>query len=997
MATRLVTTRYTVPGVYIGQIIRPGAGNLNADARVCNYIGQGSKLAVGSNLGIRRSFVYDESLTVAKTAPYEATLAYAADGNRETPVRIFDSITGVELRSDQWIFKTVGSDLKKIEIASSAYNPMSSYKIDYQSTSLDVKDPLPVADLRVIKTLGTVQGKNQFKDLKDFFIPYSFTGPTPSDTNSILQSYLADIFPDFGNTGGGTVVIDSSASYNHKYNRFYQLEVTGISGTAGSYTATFAWSATRYSGGKDSLPPTPLHSSATRPSFTAQEAVPSSMIVELELGIKVNVAFSGTNFALGDIFYFNGVGPGLIEWDSRYFDTNQYLSFGSIGGNATGTGSLSYAPVNNYTGTYNCKFDLAVTASAGAVGSRTVTFVWSQYGDIIGPSSTVTISELSSNNFSLTQGVTLTVNWGGANFNVGDTFTLEVLAPKIFFEAKDDRVYKLTISAATNPGADVGYVSGAFSTGTTAGGFGSWEANVNMLFGVSQHTGFFLLPDNIRLAVRNAMQGNINGTSFAAGDIFTGAVTSEDVIDWSLTTMVEEIREISSFITDVTGAITGTAGTTYIILSNTYESGTVSIVDQETSVPISIIEISGTRFVAFITTPTAPIVASYLYRGNEPSPGQLYYLTANYLRPQNLYNVPQLIVDRNDGRLFLGPAATDNHLYIMNELVFDNSAPGAYYTQTYDSDGDGILTNTDVMESLLAHEKLSRPTDLCVLSQFGSLSDALEVNERSNDPFEKREQMLWVGAPIGTPIGDVDTPDTLVYLARSTLQVPPTSVAQGTRVLVSPTTATKAILLENGITQTVTLDGSFIAGATSAKVNSFTDPAQTILRQNLSGFDTLQTYTDPENLMLGGASITWLSQTGEGVFRFEEDITVHTMSEEFQLISATTQKQFVTRLVRREMDANLISIVAPNAGAAIAIIRSELSEILLGLLGQGKIADYQDKDGNVRAFDTAKDIVVLRDTSTLTKYDFFYAYFIKAPIKRLFGLYAVNTNDFGLV
>ena len=405
---------------------------------------------------------------------------------------------------------------------------------------------------------------------------------------------------------------------------------------------------------------------------------------------------------------------------------------------------------------------------------------------------------------------------------------------------------------------------------------------------------------------------------------------------------------------------------------------------------------SGTRFVAFITTPSAAIVATYLYRGEEPSPGQLYYLSANYLRPVSLYNVPTQILDRNDGKLFLGPPETENHLYIMNELVFDNGAPGAYYTQAFDYDGDGVLQQTDLEEALLAHEKVNRPTDLCVLSQFGSLSDAMAVNERANDPFEKREQMLWVGVPIGTPIGDVDTPDSLVYIARVTLQVPPQSVAQGTRVLVSPTEATKTILLENGISQSVTLDGSFVAGATSALVNSFTDPAKTILRQNLSGFDTIQVYTDPQNLILGNASITWMTQRGDGVYRFEEDVTVHTMAEEFQLISATTQKQFVTKLIRREMDANLISIVVPNSGAAIAIIKSQLSELLLGLLGQGEIADYQDDSGNPRAFDTEKDIVVLRDTATLTKYNFFYSYYIKAPIKRLFGLYVVNSNDFGL-
>ena len=996
MVQTLATTRYTAPGVYIGQLIRPGPGNLNADARICNYVGQGSKLAVASNLGIRRSFVYGERLNFTTTAPYIASLRYPSDGTQDSPVIIYDSITGVALLSNQWIFQKIGSDFLQVQIVGSAFSSSAVYQVDYQSTSRNVQDPLPVDELRVIKNLGIVQNKAQFQDLVDFFIPFSFTGPTPATTNSTTSSYLTDVFPDFGNVGGGSITVDSAASYTHNYNRFYQLEVTNVSGIAGSYQAIFEWSATRYSGGKHSLPPVPLHPSAPYPAFTAIEGNIPSTIVDLELGIKVDIVFGVTNFSVGDTFYFNGVGPGIIEWDSRYFNANQFLTFGNIAPTATGTGTLSYAATNNYTGKYNCNFALSVTASSGGMGSRLVTFVWSQYGDVIGPSSTFVINETVSLDAVLTEGVTLTIDFGSANFNVGDKFNFSVSAPRIFYEAKDDRVYKLTVSAATNPGADVGHISGAYSTGTSTGGFGSWSADVNLLYGVSQQTGFFLLPDNINFAVRNAMQGNINGTSFAQGDIFTGAVTSEDVINWSLSTKSEEIIDISGFLTDVTGSITGTAGTTYIILNDMYESGTVSVIDQETETPISIIEISNTRFIAFISTPLDAIVVTYLYIGNEPSPGQLYYLTANYLRPVSLYNNPVQILDRDDGRLFLGPSEITNSLYIMNELVFDNAAPGAYYTQVYDSDGDGVLTITDVEASLDVHAQLTRPSDLCVLSQFEALSYAMEISEQCCDPFERKEQMLWVGAPIGTPIGDIDTPDSLIYLARNTLQVPPQSVAQGTRVLVAPTEASMTIVLDNGLSQSVTLDGSFVAGATSALVNSFADPAATILRQYLGGFDTIQVYTDPQNLLLGNASITWMTQQGDKVYRFEEDITVHTLSEEFQLISGATQTQYVTKLVRREMDANLISIVVPNASAAIAIIRSQLSQILLGLLGQGRIADYQDKNGNPRPFDAEKDIVVIKNSSSLTTYDFFYSYYIKAPIKRLFGLYAVNTNDFGL-
>ena len=993
---RLVTTRYTVPGVYIGQLIRPGVGNLAADARICNYIGKGSKLAVGTNLGIRRSFVYGEELVVNTSVPYEAVLSYPCDGVQDTPTRLYDSITGVELRPDQWKFSKIGSDFRKIQIAPSAYNPLSVYNIDYQSTSRDVLDPLPIADIRTIKSMGTVQNKTEFEDLVDFYLPYSFTGATPDSSNSVLGSSIDDVLPDAVNSGVGVLFKDPSASYVHNYNRFYQIEVLTASGTGAPgdpYLARIAWSSSPLSAGKDSLPANPLYFSVTHDYREYFDLDSSNIaVIELELGIKLVPDFTSGNFAAGDKYYFNGIGPGLFEWDSRYFNTNQYVDFGTIQTSAVG-GTLSYADSNTYTGTHNCHFKLEVVDVSGIAGSWVVTFIWAQWGDVIGAYSISTVSQATSDTITLTQGVTLKINWD--LFTIGDTFELSVKAPKIFYEAKDDRTFSFTVSEVTTPEIDQCYILGSYSTGTSAGGFGEFEVHTELpLFG---ETEFFKLPDNIRVAVRNTVVGDSRETpSYAIGDKFIAAVSGENLIDWSLTKKVEEVRDPSSFLVDITGTVTGTAGSKYIILDSQYSTGSVSVVDYDyNSIAYSIAEVPNSRFIVFISPISSTVLVKYEYRGKEPSPGQLYYLTAHYLRPVNLYNDPTQILDRTEGRLFLGPSETENHLYIMNELVFDNGAPGAYYTQIYDADGDGVIQNTDVFEALSAHEKISRATDLCVLSQFESLSDALTINEKANDPFEKREQMLWVGAPIGTPIGDVDTIDSLVHLSRNTLQVPTQSVAQGTRVLVSPTRATKTIKLENGISQTITLDGSFVAGATSALINSFADPSADILRKNLSGFDFIQTYSDPENLILGGASITWMSDQGNGVYRFEEDVTVHTMSEEFQLISATTQKQYVTKVVRRELDNNVISVVVPSAQAGISIIRSTLAEILFGMLGRGTIAEYQDAEGNVRELDPTKDIVVMRDTTTLTKYDLFYCFWIKSPIKRIFGLYTVNTNDFG--
>ena len=109
-----------------------------------------------------------------------------------------------------------------------------------------------------------------------------------------------------------------------------------------------------------------------------------------------------------------------------------------------------------------------------------------------------------------------------------------------------------------------------------------------------------------------------------------------------------------------------------------------------------------------------------------------------------------------------------------------------------------------------------------------------------------------------------------------------------------------------------------------------------------------------------------------------------------------TQKQFVTKVVRREMENSVIALVVPSAEAGIGIIKATLSGILLGLLGRGIIGQYEDANGNVRKFDPSSDVLVSRDTADPTLYHMNYAYFLRLPIKRIFGLYVVNTNDFGV-
>lgn len=996
MSRKLSTSRYVRPGCYIGQIIQPKAGNLTADARACNYVGRGSKYAIANNSGIRRSFIYDEELVLPKSAPFIHTLAYPANGVQDAPCMVIDSITGQELLPTDWKFQKVGSDFAQVLINPAVYNPSSVYKIDYQSTSRNVKDPLPVKELRFVKAVGNNQDRAQYKDLENFFIPFTFTGPFASSSNFVSTNFVTGVTADVNNLASGGS-IQTHSDYSHDYTRFYDLEVVAINGVVAPFTATFKWTASRYSGGMHSAPPTPIHSSIASPTFTADETDIVSLTQDLEFGIKVDIAFGSQNFQVGDRFYFNAVGAGKVEFNSRYFNTNQYVAYSTIDSipQVGSTGSFSFSATNNYVTPANMKYKMICISSSGTTPNRVAAFAYTTYGDEVGSSGTVAVNEGGSP-VVLTAGIRLDANFGAINFQIGDEFSFEAKAPRMFYQAKDDRGIKLDIANIIITGADDATINLSYSTGTAEGGFGSVTAEMNLLSGINARYGLITLPDNVSLYLRNMIRGNINDASYATGDHFDCSVTSQEVMDWSLTSLAEEIRETTSYLTDITGSATGVVGAKYVTVSNVYTSGTITVVDSNTGAAVPFFEVAGTRYVAFSIAPTSTVRISYEYRGAEPNPGQLYYLSAQYKRPDTSYNKPTLILDKNEGRKFLAPAAVDNHLYIMNELAFANNPVGIYVTQPKDAAGNGYITDVDVQEALAAHETVSGITDLCLLSFFDSLSDSLAVNEKANDPFEKREQMLWVGAPIGTVVGDIDTEGSLVFLARRSLQTSPQSPAMGTRVLVAPTTCTMDLQLENGTVVEVTLDGSFVAGATSAFVNSFADPASTIIRKNLSGFKTIQVYSEPENNILGQASITYLSDQGSGVYRFEEDITVHDVDEEFQLINATTQKQFVTKVVRRQMDEALIGVVPPSATAAVSVIRSTLANILITLLGRGLIAQYRTASNTDRDFDAENDIDILLDETSNSTFYFGYSFYIKSVIKRLYGLYQVNQSNFKL-
>lgn len=783
----------------------------------------------------------------------------------------------------------------------------------------------------------------------------------------------------------------------------------------------FEWTATAESPGNTALPNVPLHTTGTNPTLTVTDDDVGSFTPLLELGVRLEWAFAGgatPPYDVGDTFQFLGYGPGLFEADIRHSNTNQFATIEdpvADSGNSGAAGTdLAIAATADFSGTYNANYTVEVASFVGTTpGTRTTTFLWGEAGDHVNISGTFLADEATPASLTqtLSKGVDIDIEYptGAGNFAVGDKFTFSGLAPRELYQGKDSRTYTLT-TTSTSSAAGSGGVTGTYQTDTPEGGFGTFEATGNNLVVTNPlfEDGHFTLPNNVLMAARNLFRSlNASGNRHDAADAHTFAATQSGQIDWTLNELASETVEADQILTDTNGSVTGTPGTRYIILSQTPLEATfptphtsTDVVTLAGSTPVTHTHLVGTPYITFLSDPGEAVVVAYEWRNAEPDPGQTYYLTAKFLRPPEAYNTPTLILDRQDGRNALAPASVDNHLYTMNEIAWDNGTPALYYVQVQDPDEDGIYTDADFAEAILASEAPRRITDIVVLGQFSSLGAAANSVTKMNDPFERRERLLWVGMPIGTPIGDAETPDTIVYTARNTLQVYGNSPAHGTRILTGSTQATREIRLEDGQTVTVTMDGSFVAGALAALVDSFQDPGDTILRKSLAGFQTLETYgdiEDPRNLTLGAAQVVFLTDQGGGVFRIEEDETVDSFADDFKNINAMTQKQFVTRNIRTQVDQSLIGIVVPSAQAGIGLVKGFVVGAVNTLVSRGIVARFQDEDGNERPIDPDADVVVFRDETDPTLYRLFFAYYLKTVIKRVFGLYSVGTNDFGLL
>ncbi len=629
----------------------------------------------------------------------------------------------------------------------------------------------------------------------------------------------------------------------------------------------------------------------------------------------------------------------------------------------------------------------ALLVTGSKIGSNTVKLVHKRTGASYNNNITFTGTALSVVGFA----------GGASNYSEGDKFAFSLLAPRKFSTALDNRKVTLTVSTVgidTQELTDPGQVIFSYSSDTPEGGFGEVVSQ-------SSSKGYFTLPGLIRLTARNthgAISTAINNKNrFAVGDRFQVEYINNGYVYWTLNKKATESRDSSDVFLDRNGTVTGKAATYYVVLNNKPFSGTIKVLNAGVSFSGWSL-VAGTNVLALTVKKASEISdmkISYIHSGSEPALGSNYYMTANYLRPVSFYNNPRVFFKREDALDFVSPITADNDLAIGINIAYDQEIkPKAIaILQVRDSDDDGSFSPADI-DTVLSHAAgVTYITELIPLRLSNYLDKFLAFNVQGNDPFAKREHIFGYGAPIGTPIGSELDEGSLIFTARRTLQVYGKSPAHGRRFMVASTRGRKKTTLTDGTVINPVLDGSFFALAVAAKISGQNTNDSTILNTNILGFNDVEVFNEPANLLLGGASLIYFEDLGSNVYQIKEDVTVDDTQPHHHEILAVRTKIDATRIVRRELDKRVIGMVPPTKAAGIDTIKGEIMEILRGLVANGTTAPYQDESGNARPI-SPDDVTVIRDENDPSLFHFKYVIYTKSAVKRMFGVYSVNENVF---
>lgn len=525
------------------------------------------------------------------------------------------------------------------------------------------------------------------------------------------------------------------------------------------------------------------------------------------------------------------------------------------------------------------------------------------------------------------------------------------------------------------------------------------------------------LDEEVVYDVGRISRGDLGGLvvrnlgSFVAGQEIVVDVQTDQYIDWSKTDVTTDSFSNDSVLIDKNGLITGVANKKYVILSENAFLDTIRLLDPTTgerksssywSIPTILAE--GAEYHNVIVIDDEGTVEDfkvrYNYVGNEPNPSQAYFVDALITRDPSHYNKPHLLSldisqgkDKTEAELFLGPMDDKhNDVLIASRMATDNGNNKIVVTIVKDMDGDGVYQNTDYDAAVTAAKVYPHASDLVILNGAYNVGAYLEMARYRNHPDQKLWSMYYIGPQGELPIGDENTPNSVIGLAVGPLNNPTEDNIAGNFLATAHREAGVDVVLDNGSVIERVVNGSFVMAAVCSLITSFESPGrESILRKNLTNFK----WIDEVDVELAGTyNLVYLEDQGNGVYQIGEDYTTSKL-EVFKDSPDQILKQIVEKAVRASAKG-LIGLTYASKALAAEDVGSAIKTTLMSLVGQIVIPPYQEV--NEEGFGTGEerdlgpeDVIAAYDERVKGNFYFQYQFFGFNRNKRMFGVYTFLT------
>ena len=727
--------RGRLPGTVIGQVFRPGTSTPRDFPRYAGIIAKSLDIKLFRDQQVVRGDVEGETLPFSGTT-YIAPLANPAipDRNRS---RLYTS-DGRTISNTRWNFteSTPGSNVyDQISIDPSIFSSGTGYLLNYVANDPTILDEVPVDDLREVLAMGDNQGQIQYREGIDYRFLTTATGPSPGTGNlNPTQRTTTAIVPTLQVGSTGVLSFNINNSYTHDYNRAYLVTcLTAPSATTATFRITV-------------LPTSSGAASALGRSVLQDNDILTGLLtdtvnntnVAVEFGITLDFAFGGSGFVVGDLFTFNGNGPGLLELSDPMVNTNQFAETTAVVATVlTGQGDLTVNPQTIYTGAANQPYEFEVVAPApsGIGNTRQATFRWRTTPKLKVLTGTLTATNLSATatgsgtQFAseLAPGDYLFIGVDALPVQVlsvtnATTFLLTaVYAPATQAAVKTLRVREstgsVTVSVLTpnrvsidqgifcdfdfGPAPTDNFALGDTFTLTAKVARNQYNGKENRnyditvtstsalhrmtisyagstpLAGFGSHT---FGEDNPLILSNNLVLFARNmslGTRFdavAPADTFDLSLTFDGLIDWTLEAENTETIATSDVLRDLTGSVTGTVGAFYILTRKVPTSVLYVRGPSPSFTNFTFNQVADTTVVYFLANPGVNLTIKYRFKGAEPEPGATYFLTGYQKRPDSDYESAQTFFTQDAAKDFLAPMTPSNDAAIANQIAWAQDA-----------------------------------------------------------------------------------------------------------------------------------------------------------------------------------------------------------------------------------------------------------------------------------------------------------------------------------